>query len=150
MVKKFLIIGIALVVVAVFALIVLGAWLGSVITGSSETGPSPYSAVLLSNGDMYFGKLSWFPRAHISGVWVLQKQADQSGQQQFSIAQLEKAFWGPVGELYLNSKEIVWWGSLRKDSQLVQVMQNPQALQQQNSQTSADTFKGPSAQPPSP
>lgn len=150
--KKFLFIGIALITVAVFVLIALGIWLGSFIGGSSGTGPSPYSAVLLSSGDVYFGKLSWFPSPRLSKVWVMQKQIDQNNQQQLSVVQFEKSFWGPLDELYLNWKEVLWWARLRGDSQLVKAIENPSAIEQQQlaPPSSPDTFRGPSEQPPSP
>lgn len=130
--KKLLIIGITLVVVAVLVLIALGIWLGSAISGgSNKIAVSPYSAVYLSNGDMYFGILSWFPKPHLSKVWILQRQADQNNQSQLSVAEFTKAFWGPVDEIYLNSKQIVWWSRLRSDSQFVRAINNPSLVEQQ-------------------
>jgi len=130
--KKFAIVGILLVVVAVVAMVTLGIWLGSEISGgSNKAAASPYSGVYLSNGDMYFGVLSWFPKPRLSNVWVVQKQTDQNNQPQFNVAQFTKAFWAPMDEIYLNPKEIVWWSRLRSDSQLAKVMGNPSIAQQQ-------------------
>lgn len=141
MFTKFKIIGIVLLAVAVIFLMALGAWLGSVINSGNESfAPSQYSVVSMASGEVYFGKLSWFPSPHIYKAWSLQKQIDQNNQPQFSITEVSKAFWGPVNDLYLNQKNIIWWSRLRKDSQLVKAMENPSALQQQQQ-------GAPSAQP---
>ncbi len=133
--KKFVVAGISLVVVAVVIMISVGVWLGSVIGGgSNKVVASPYSAVYLSNGDMYFGVLSWFPRPRLSNVWLLQRQVDKDNQPQISVGQFTKAFWAPMDELSLNPKEIVWWVRLRNDSQLAQAMKNPPVDQQQQQQ----------------
>src|SRR3989344_724053 len=137
--KKILIIGVTLVVIAVLVLIALGIWLGSVISGGSNKAvASPYSAVYLSNGDMYFGVLSWVPNPHLSNVWVLQKQTDQNNQQQLGIIKFDKAFWSPVDEIELNSKQIVWWSRLRNDSQLVRAINNPALVEQQQQQSTLE------------
>ncbi len=133
--KKFAVIGILLVVVAVFIMVAIGVWLGSIIGGgSNKVTASPYSAVYLSNGDMYFGVLSWFPKPRLTNVWLIQRTVDKDNQQQVGVAQFNKAFWGPMDELSLNSKEIVWWVRLRSDSQLAQAMKNPPVDQQQQAQ----------------
>ena len=146
--------GIVLVLVAVITVAFLGAWLGSFLTGGGFVkNASAYSAVYLSNGDMYFGVLSWFPKPHLSKVWLLQRQLDQNNQPQTNVAEFSKAFWAPVDDLYLNSKQIIWWSRLRSDSALAGAMNNPSLLMQTQQQTQqpvpTDTFKGPSTQPPS-
>ncbi len=150
MTKKFKLIGILLLVAAVFLLAAFGVWLGSAFSGGwNRNAYSPYSAVYLSNGDMYFGALSWFPKPRLSNVWLLQRQVDGNNQPQFSVAEFTKAFWAPVDEIYLNPKQIVWWSRLRNDSQLALVMNNPSLLDQQQQQSaSTSTFKGQSTPPP--
>lgn len=133
--KKFALTGILLIVVAVFIIIGIGVWLGSAISGgSSKVTASPYSAVYLSNGDMYFGSLSWFPKPRLSNVWLIQRTVDQNNQQQVGVAQFNKAFWAPMDEINLNPKEIVWWTRLQSNSELVKAMDNPSLLQQQQAQ----------------
>jgi len=150
--KRLLIILIALLLVV----IVLAAWLAMNFLRSERTAESPYSAVYLLSGDIYFGKLSWFPTPHLKNVWILQRTVDKNNQPQLGVAPFTSAFWGPVDEINLNSKQIVLWTKLRADSQVAQALANPAVLnaaqqtQQQpqlpTNQTS--TFKGPSEQPP--
>ncbi len=133
--KKFALTGILLIVVAVFIIIGIGIWLGSAISGgSSKVTASQYSAVYLSNGDMYFGSLSWFPKPRLSNVWLIQRTVDKDNQQQVGVAQFNKAFWAPMDEINLNPKEIVWWPRLQSNSELLQAMDNPSLLQQQQAQ----------------
>ncbi len=125
--KKFILIGVLIVVV----LITVGVWLGvSFIQQGTTAGPSRYSAVYLSTGEVYFGILSWFPQPHLSNVWFLQRSADQNNQPQVGIAPFKGTFWGPVDEIYLSSKQIIFWTRLRNDSQLIKAFDNPDSLRQ--------------------
>src|SRR3989344_8642132 len=98
--KKYLIIFAVIVIVIVIAAI----WFVlKFFVAPDPAGPSPYSAVYLATGDIYYGKLSWFPRPKLREVWFLQRGVDpQSGQAQFGLNRFATAFWGPVDEMYLN------------------------------------------------
>lgn len=149
--KRFLIISVLIFLI----LIGLGIWIGSNLSQPNPSGPSEYSAVYLSTGDIYYGILSWFPWPHLKNVWLLQRSVDQNNQPQLSIAPFSRAFWGPVDEVYLNPKQVIFWTRLRNDSQVLKAIQNPSALQQQpqaqqpaSSAAPTSTFRGPSTQPP--
>ena len=126
--KKFLII--TALIVLVF--IGLGIWIGSNLRQQNPSGASEYSAVYLSTGDIYYGILFWFPQPRLKNVWFLQRGVDQNNQPQLSIGQLSRAFWGPVDEVYLNPKQIIFWTRLRNDSQVLQAIQNSGSLQPQS------------------
>ena len=108
---------------------------GSSSGGKSDSdvnsNPSKYSAVYLKTGDVYFGKLSWFPRLKLENPWFLQKIADAKGQPQISVAPLADAFWKPINEIYLNKDEIVFWTRLRIDSQVIPLLSGEAASQPQ-------------------
>lgn len=159
--RKTLIVGISLVVVAVLVLVVLGIWLGSSLFGGSGAAAvaSPYSVVYLNDGEIYFGKLSWFPKPHISDPWTIQRSVDKNNQVQLSMVEVNKSIWSPVDDLYLNPKQIMAWSALRADGNLAKALANPQLLQQQQQQGAAQgaaqpagqpssTFKGPTSEPP--
>jgi hypothetical protein len=117
-----------ILIAAVAVLLGISVWLGSMFvrnTRPNPAGPSEYSAVYLVTGDIYYGKIHWFPRLHLTNVWVLQRPAAQDGQ--FGIMQFARAFWQPVDEVYLNSDQVVFWTRLRNDSQLVSYFNNPAA-----------------------
>lgn len=82
-----------------------------------------YSAVYLNSGDIYFGKLSRFPRMTLSDVWFLQKGSDT--QQGFGLSKFEKAFWGPSDEMVINDKNVIWVTELKADSEVVKAIKNP-------------------------
>ncbi len=123
--KKLLGILVAVIVV----LVLVGVWVGVKLTGNGADEPSEYSAVYLSSGDIYFGKLSWFPWPKIKNVWYIQRGVDAQNQPQLGLAPFTSVFWGPVDEVSLNPKEILFWTRLRESSQLVQAFRNPQAVQ---------------------
>lgn len=87
-----------------------------------------YSAVYLNTGDIYFGKLSRFPRMTLRDVWFLQKGSD--AQQGFGLSKFEKAFWGPEDEMAINDKNVIWVTELKDDSEVVKAIKNPQAAAQ--------------------
>ncbi len=141
----------------VVALVAIAVWVGARLVNRESDGarPSAYSAVMLGNGDIYFGKLTWFPSPKIVNAWILQRTVDEKNQVQLGIVPASRAFWAPVDEVNLNSDQIVSWTRLRKDSQLVQALENPELLQQVRGGGSAvpggsatSTFEGPAGKPP--
>lgn len=117
-------------IVVIIVLIGLGIWIGvSFISSSSNpSAASPYSAVFLTTGDIYYGKLSWFPNPHITDAWVLQQVKGANGQTQLGVVPFTSSFWGPVNEIDLNPNDIVFWTRLRNDSQLAQALANPSSV----------------------
>ncbi len=112
-----------LLLIILFILIFLIIWLLAQIERPDDSSSlSPYSAVYLSTGDIYFGKFSWFPRPHLKEAWFIQRGVDAENKAQLSVAPLNSVFWGPVGELNLNPNMIIFWTKLKNDSQLVQML----------------------------
>jgi hypothetical protein len=120
---------IIILILVIILIVAVAVWIALVVARPNESGPSTYSAVYLSTGDIYFGKLSWFPWPKMKDVWYLQRGVDQQNQPQLGVAQFKNAFWGPIDEIYLNPKEIIFWTSLRKDSQLTKAFANPTSVQ---------------------
>ncbi|MBI5220630.1 MAG: hypothetical protein HY978_02200 [Candidatus Liptonbacteria bacterium] len=125
---------ISILVVLVIVLIILGVWITVMLTRAPEQRASAFSAVYLASGDIYFGKLSWFPWPKLTNVWVLQRAVDEKGQTQIGVVPFANAFWGPVNQVSLNPRQVLLWASLREDSQVVKALENPAALQQQQQQ----------------
>jgi hypothetical protein len=123
--KKLLIILLIILVIVLG----LGIWLGVKILGrQNPEAPSKYSAVYLRTGDIYFGELSWFPWPSLKNVWLVQRTVDSQNQVQLGVVPLKNSFWSPVDKIYLNPREVVFWTKLRKDSQLVRALENPNIL----------------------
>jgi hypothetical protein len=126
-----------LLLVLVIVLIAVGVWIGLSLVGSrgnNANTPSPYTAVYMVSGDIYFGKLSWFPRLHLADAWYLERTTDASGKTQVGVAPLTSAFWGPVGDIYINSQSVLFYAPVKNGSQLVQAIENPSTVQQQTGQ----------------
>jgi hypothetical protein len=120
---------IAIIIVAV-VFIVFEVWLGVTVSHPAPIQGSPYSAVYLSTGDIYFGKLSWLPTAHLENAWRLDRGVNAENEPQTSLSPLSSVFGGPSGEIYLNEKQIIFWARLPADSQIVKVMDEPHSAQQ--------------------
>lgn len=164
--------GIAIAIfVAVSLVVVLGVVAG--VSAYFTRSASPYSAVYLSSGDIYFGRLSMFPTPRLTNVWYLQRGVDEKNQPRMSVVPLRSAVWSPVDEITLNSRQIIFWASIESNSDMARMMtdpigfqkqaeaaalqaqqQQPQGAQQQQAPAPAASpaagFKGPQVPPPAP
>lgn len=156
--KKILIVAGVLFAILVALGVWAGSWLVSRSAPANPSGPSPYAAVYMTTGDIYFGKFIRFPKPHMTDVWFLQRTTGQNNQAQFGIVPFGNAFWGPVNEVNFNADQILFWASLRNDSQVVKVLQNPSAnanaqqggaIPSAGQTPSGTNFQGPSGPPPS-
>lgn len=116
---------ILLVVVVVLIIALAGVVYWQVSKKSWDN--NDYWAVYLSTGDIYIGKLSYFPRLHLSDVWFFQETGDDSNP--FTVAKFSKAFWGPDDNLYLNEKQVIWKNKLSESSQVISYIKNSQTAQ---------------------
>jgi hypothetical protein len=148
-VKKIFII---LFIVALLILIGLGVWIGVTMFGNHETnptGPSEYSAVYMTSGDIYFGKLHSFPKPYLSDALYLVKSTNQSGQTQIGLAPFSSVFWAPAGKIYFNPDQVLFTAPLQNSSQIISAIKNPSILtqnsatqQQGNSSNQSTTTTG--------
>lgn len=111
----------------IIVLIALGVWLG-MASKADPKAESPYAAVYLTTGDIYFGKFSRFPMPHITDAWHLDRGVDKNGTPQMGLSEVKNAFWAPSGDIYLNRNQIVFWTELRNDSQLIPVLSGKQQI----------------------
>jgi hypothetical protein len=116
--NKILIILIAVLIVA----------LGAVVFWKKIGFEKPYWAVYTDTGDLYFGKISHFPKFSLTDVWFLQKTQDEKNP--LSVAKFKQVFWSPEDNLYINEKNVVWKAKLTADSPVVKFIKNPQSGQQ--------------------
>lgn len=155
--KKIIYWVVAAVVAVVALLVAFQPWHS--IWGSSENAKaSEITAVYMTTGDIYFGKMDWFPWPRLKNVWYIQRGVDQKQQPQVGLAPFKDIFWTPIDEVYLNPKEIVFWTRVKDGTQLAEALKNPEAFKQSqaNTQPSAQSsgtvpgagFKGPNEQPP--
>ena len=88
----------------------------------------PYWAVYLNTGDLYFGKLNYFPKLSLSDVWFIQRDPQDSSNP-LSLVKFEQVFWGPENKIYLYDKNIIWKTRLKKDSPVIQFIKNSETAQ---------------------
>ncbi len=151
--KKLIIWSAAVVVVLAAAAVLYFSWSGN--SANADFKSSQFTAVYLTTGDIYFGKMDWFPWPRMKNVWFLQRGVDQKNQPQYGLAPFKGVFWTPIDEVYLNPKEIVFWTKIKDGSELAKALANPAALQSAAEQPPVGTgtstpagFKGPSSAPP--
>lgn len=118
------------VIAAVIVLVCIGIWVGLQFAPGANVGSSPYTAVYLTSGDIYFGNLSWFPRPHMTNVWYIQRSVNGSNQPELGMAQFKNAFWQPVDEIFLNPQQILFSANVRSDSPIAKLLQNPDQFRQ--------------------
>lgn len=133
--KKTLVITILVIIAALG----LGAYATfKVINKSPEMKASKFTAVYMTSGDIYFGKMDWFPWPRMTSVWYLQRSVDQKNNAQLSVAAFKKVVWSPIDEIYLNPKQILLWTKIKDGSELAKALENPSSVsaqtQEQNGQ----------------
>ena len=127
--KKTLLIGI------VALLVVLGlaaAFLWQ--TGLGAVKRDRYQAVFLTNGQVYFGKISSMnsETVKLNDIYYLQQAADvqkqddketAGAQNQLTLAKLGKELHGPEDVMYIERSQMLFWENLTNDSQVVKTIQ---------------------------
>jgi len=93
-----------------------------------------YYAVFLRSGDMYFGKLSRFPKLTLADVWYLQVNTQENQQTGFNLAKFTNMVFGPKDKMEVNKDNVVWISKLRDDSQVVSFILQSKTPALQNSQ----------------
>ena len=83
----------------------------------------PYSAVYLSTGEIYIGKLSTFPKLALSDVYLLQvvPNPDDATQKAFQLAPLKDSLWAP-DRIYLNDEQVIFIAPVREDSEVAKTL----------------------------
>lgn len=111
-------------VLIALALMGAGAWLGAFFS-RMQSGVSSYSAVYLTTGEVYFGKLSWFPAPHLDNVWFVNQAVDEQNRSQPAIVSLATLFWKPSNRIYLNPEQIMLVTRIQSDSEMVKIFEQP-------------------------
>jgi hypothetical protein len=89
-----------------------------------------YQAVFLTNGQVYFGKLSDAGQEliNLKDIWYLQvqqgAQADalKNNQSQISLAKLGNELLGPDDSLSISKDQVLFWENLKNDSKVVKAI----------------------------
>lgn len=121
--------GIAVVVVL---LLVLGGWFAwSKMGGDSGVKSGQYQAVFLTNGQVYFGKVSDVNGGYVklNDIYYLQVQQsvqptdkNKTDQSQVSLAKLGSELHGPEDSMNINRDQVLFWENLKNDGKVVQAI----------------------------
>jgi len=84
-----------------------------------------YSVVYLSTGEIYIGKLSYFPKLTLTDAYLLQvlKDPSDSTKNTFQLAPLSEALWSPE-RIYLNREQVIFSGPMNESSKAFQAIKN--------------------------
>ena len=117
---------ISLIVVSLVVTIFAGIAIFSSLSGSESVKEDQYQAVFLTDGQIYFGKLSALDKeyAELTDIYYLQVeqqvqpvQGEQAQQQQprISLARLGNELHGPEDQMFINRDRILFWENLKTD-----------------------------------
>jgi hypothetical protein len=83
----------------------------------------PYSAVYLSSGEMYIGKLSTFPNLVLTNIYLFKIVPDPSDatKKAYQLVPLKNTPWSP-DKIYLNKDQVIFTAPIRDDSQVAQAL----------------------------
>lgn len=97
--------------------------------------PGSYQAVFLTNGQVYFGRLSLQPGGYVvlTSIFYLQLTKDLQGQDSdqtqnensnVTVVKLGNELHGPLDEMRINKDQILFYETLKSDSKVLQAINN--------------------------
>ncbi len=126
-------------------------------TAKEQGTASGYQAVFMSNGQVYFGKLSGLTASYatLDDIYYLQvttppaadgsqlNQQQAAAQQQLSLVKLGEELHGPVDEMKINRDQILFYEDLKESGRVMQAIReyqkNPPAANQQTNTPQTQT-----------
>jgi hypothetical protein len=95
-----------------------------------------YQAVFLTNGQVYFGKVSKVDNSYVklSDIYYLQvqqqvqpKDNSQAQQPQVSLAKLGGELHGPEDMMYISRQQVLFWENLKDDGKVTKAIKDYKA-----------------------
>jgi hypothetical protein len=127
------------VLLVLVSLVVLG-WFGnkafSAATADGAVKGKLYQAVFLTNGQVYFGKVSRVDNSYVklTDIYYLQVQQqvqpkDSSATQtpQVSLAKLGGELHGPEDVMYISRQQVLFWENLKDDGKVTKAIKDYKA-----------------------
>lgn len=124
--SKILVLLLIVVSVLVITTMALGLW--SQAKRNSLAKEGQYQAVFLTNGQVYFGKLSSAGGKYVSlsEVYYLQQnnQRVQPGdaETELSLIKLGNELHGPEGQMFISREQVLFWENLKADGRVVKAI----------------------------
>lgn len=130
--------GAGLLAAIFLALIAFGVWGFTNRHKLAGVDPNKYQAVFLTNGQVYFGRVSRASRdtVRITDIYYLQvqqsvqgqdsKDADSKPKADTSLIKLGSELHGPDDAMYVPKSQILFWENLKGDGKVVDAIKNYQ------------------------
>lgn len=132
--------GRVLAILLIIVSVVVLAWFGvkalGAATADSSVKGKQYQAVFLTNGQVYFGKVSHTDSSYVklTDIYYLQvqqqvqpKDQNASQQPQVSLAKLGGELHGPEDVMYISRQQVLFWENLKNDGKVVKAIQDYKA-----------------------
>ncbi len=108
------------------------------LSADSAVKAKQYQAVFLTNGQVYFGKVSGTDSSYVKLTDIYYLQVQQSVQptnnnssnnnnQQVSLAKLGGELHGPEDVMYISRQQVLFWENLKDDGKVVKAIKDYQA-----------------------
>ncbi|HKX72464.1 MAG TPA: hypothetical protein VJM32_00435 [Candidatus Saccharimonadales bacterium] len=126
----------ALVVVAILVVAFLAFWGWKQMAGGASgfVKGNQYQALFLTNGQVYFGKISNVDDKYVklSDIYYLQvqqtvqpaQQNQQNNSPQVSLAKLGSELHGPEDTMLVNRDQVLFWENIKDDGKVVQAIKD--------------------------
>ncbi|GIW66398.1 MAG: hypothetical protein KatS3mg095_0296 [Candidatus Parcubacteria bacterium] len=80
-----------------------------------------YVGVYFLNGELYIGKISYFPKLKLTNPYILRFDQQTNNTILVPLTQLS---WSPKNEIFLNKNQILWIAPLNENSQSFNLLKN--------------------------
>jgi len=79
-----------------------------------------YQVVVLKTGEVYFGKLSFFPSPHLKDAWfVRQENKGKEGEEpNLMLYPVSSLYFAPKNVIYFPKESISWWANLSEEGRV--------------------------------
>lgn len=126
-----------IVAIVVVLLLLLGGWFAwSKMGGDTGVKSGQYQAIFLTNGQVYFGKLSDVNNSYVklNDIYYLQVQqsvqpddkakSSDKDQSQVSLAKLGSELHGPEDSMSISRQQVLFWENLKGDGKVAQAIES--------------------------
>ncbi len=110
----------SLLIALIVVIVVVGF---AVINYSPQSAKDAYSAVYLRTGEVYVGKLSFFPNMQLKDAFLIENVRDpkDSTKTNLQLTPLKNSVWAPP-VIYLNSDQVVFYGPVGEESNVAKAL----------------------------
>ncbi|MBI2595041.1 MAG: hypothetical protein HYW38_02190 [Candidatus Colwellbacteria bacterium] len=116
---------VVIIVLGLLIAVALGAVAALFLGGGFDlTGEEPYYAVQMENGDLYFGKITRFPKFGLRDAYIPQSVSDPTNPlgSSLRVVSLSQVSIWKASEIQLNKDKVLSISKVAEDSQVIQAI----------------------------